>query len=140
MNIALLSHEWLVLSLGFALLLVDLWLPASEKSKLGYIAAIGLGLVLLYSCIAVRINPGDVQYAFRGMYALDGLALFFKRFFLLAGVIVLVMSVEFANRIETGIAEYYALTLFALSGMLFASSANHFALLFVSLELITITF
>jgi NADH-quinone oxidoreductase subunit N len=41
---------------------------------------------------------------------------------------------------ETGIAEYYSLILFALSGMLFAASANHFALLFVSLELITITF
>jgi NADH-quinone oxidoreductase subunit N len=140
MNVALLSHEWLVLALGLALLLVDLWLPAPEKSKLGYIAAIGLGSILLYSCLAVRVNPGDVQYAFGGMYALDGLALFFKRFFLLAGVIVLVMSVEFADRIETGIAEYYALTLFALSGMLFASSANHFALLFVSLELITVTF
>jgi NADH-quinone oxidoreductase subunit N len=140
MNVALLSHEWLVLALGLALLLVDLWLPAPEKSKLGYIAAIGLGAILLYSCLAVRVNPGDVQYAFGGMYALDGLALFFKRFFLLAGVIVLVMSVEFADRIETGIAEYYALTLFALSGMLFASSANHFALLFVSLELITVTF
>ena len=50
------------------------------------------------------------------------------------------MSVEFADRIATGIAEYYSLILFALAGMLFASSANDFALLFVSLELITITF
>src|ERR1041384_7588659 len=74
------------------------------------------------------------------MYALDHLALFFKRFFLLATVVVLLMSVEFGEAIETGIAEYYALILFALSGMLFAASANNFALLFVSLELITVTF
>src|SRR5207247_3828834 len=77
---------------------------------------------------------------FGKMYALDGLALFFKRFFLLASLIVLLMSVEFADRIETGIAEFYALILFALAGMMFASSANDFALLFVSLELITVTF
>src|SRR5207237_1754969 len=32
------------------------------------------------------------------------------------------------------------LVLFALAGMLFASSANDFSLLFVSLELITVTF
>jgi len=64
------------------------------------------------------------QYAFGQMYAFDGLALFFKRFFLLAALIVLLMSVEFADCIEAGIAEFYALTLFALSGMLFASSAN----------------
>src|SRR6266481_986207 len=91
MNLALLTHEWLVVGLGLALLLA-------------------------------------------------GLALFFKRFFLLAALIVLLISVDFADRIQTGIAEYYALVLFALAGMLFASSANDFTLLFVSLELITVTF
>ena len=74
------------------------------------------------------------------MYVLDDLALFFKRFFLFAAIIVLVMSVEFADRIEAGISEYYALILFALAGMMFAASANDFSLLFVSVELITVTF
>jgi len=50
------------------------------------------------------------------------------------------MAVEFSDRIAAGVSEYYALMLFALAGMLFASSANNFALLFVSLELITVTF
>jgi NADH-quinone oxidoreductase subunit N len=140
MNVALLSHEWLVVGLGLALLLVDLWVPVPSKPKLGYVAAAGLGAILLYSVMAVRLGPGEVLYAFNDMYALDGLALFFKRFFLLAALIVLLMSVEFSDVIVTGIAEYYALVLFALAGMLFASSANNFALLFVSLELITVTF
>ncbi len=141
MNLALLSHEWLVVALGLALLLVDLWLPAPAKRKLGYVAAVGIGAIFVYSLLAVKLPSGaTVQYAFGGMYALDNLALFFKRFFLLATVIVLLMSVEFADRIAMGIAEFYALTLFALTGMLFASSANDFALLFVSLELITVTF
>src|SRR6267378_7263331 len=145
MNYALLSHELLVLALGLGLLLADLWLPLPAKPKLGYVAAIGVGLIFLYSVFAVNLAPGEVKYAFgsapnHGPYALDGLALFFKRFFLLAALLVLVMSVEFADRIEAGIAEFYALILFALLGMLFASSANDFALLFVSLELITVTF
>ena len=141
MNLGLLIHEWLVVALGLGLLLVDLWLPSSAKRNLGYAAAVGVGAILLYSLLAVRLpSPEMAQYAFGKMYALDGLALFFKRFFLLAAVIVLVMSVEFADRITTGIGEFYALILFALSGMLFASSANDFALLFVSLELITVTF
>jgi NADH-quinone oxidoreductase subunit N len=140
MNLPLLSHELLVLTLGLGLLLVDLWLPLPAKRKLGYAAAIGVGLILLYSLCCVELPAGQpVQYAFGQMYVLDGLALFFKRFFLLAALIVLLMSVEFADQID-GIAEFYALTLFALSGMLFASSANDFALLFVSLELITVTF
>jgi NADH-quinone oxidoreductase subunit N len=141
MNLVLLTHEWLVLALGIGVLLVDLWLPSSAKPKLGYAAAIGVGLILLYSFLAVNLPAsGEVQFAFGKMYALDGLALFFKRFFLLAALIVLLMSVEFADRIQAGIAEYYALMLFALTGMLFASSANDFSLLFVSLELITLSF
>jgi NADH-quinone oxidoreductase subunit N len=136
----LLIHEWLVLLLAVGILLVDLWLPGSSKRSLGYAAAAGLGLILLGSLIFVTVPPWDQQHTFSNMFVLDGLALFFKRFFLLAALLVLLMSVEFADRIETGIAEFYALILFALSGMLFASSANNFALLFVSLELITITF
>jgi NADH-quinone oxidoreductase subunit N len=140
MNMSLLSHEILVVLLGLGLLLADLWLPAEARRKLGYAAALGIGLILVFSLVSVRLAPGETQYAFGKMYALDGLALYFKRFFLMAAVIVLLMSVEFADRIEAGIAEFYALVLFALAGMLFASSANDFALLFVSLELITVTF
>ena len=139
MNVSLLSHEWLVLALGLAILLADLWIPSSGKRNLGYAAALGVLLILIFSFVAFS-NDTQPRFAFNQMYVLDGLALFFKRIFLLATLIVLLMSVEFADRIEAGISEYYALVLFALAGMLFASSANHFALLFASLELITVTF
>ena len=67
----------------------------------------------------------------------DGFALFFK-IFLIATALVLLMSSEYTKTfaMESG---NMSLSLFALSGMMF-TSANHFALLFVSLELITITF
>src|SRR3954468_21582081 len=104
MNVLLLSHELLVLALGLGLLLVDLWLPSPAKRKLGYVAAAGVGLILLYSFFAVKMPSGsNVQYAFGKMYALDGLSLFFKRFFLFTAFIVLLMSVEFADRLEAGI-------------------------------------
>src|SRR5262249_48489946 len=119
--------------------LADLWVPVSARRKLGYLGAVGLGVILIYSVLFVRLAPGEVLYACGGMFALDGLALFFKRFFLAAALIVLLLSVECAV-FEAAIAEFYALVLFALTGMLFASSANNFALLFVSLELITVTF
>jgi NADH-quinone oxidoreductase subunit N len=140
MNVVLLTHEWLVLLLALSVLLADLWLPAPDKRQLGYVAAFGLGLILFCSFFFVKLAPGEVQYAFGQMYAFDGLALFFKRFFLLAALLVLLLTAEFADRLEAGIGEFYALILFALLGMLFASSANDFSLLFVSLELITVTF
>jgi NADH-quinone oxidoreductase subunit N len=140
MNTRLLTHELLIIGLGLGLLLVDLWIAPAARRKLGYVAALGVGVVLLYSFFIFQLPAGAQAYAFGKMYLLDGLALFFKRFFLVSALIVLLMSVEFADCIDTGIAEFYALILFALAGMLFASSANDFALLFVSLELITVTF
>ncbi len=74
------------------------------------------------------------------MFIQDSFSGFFKRFFLLAATLVLILAVEFSDRIAAGISEYYSLIVFALAGMLFAASANDFTMLFVSIELITITF
>src|SRR3954468_7222331 len=135
MNLILI--EIAVIACGLALLLIDLWTPSENKKQLGYVAAAFLGLVLLGS---FAWHPNGVQYAFNNSFVIDPFALYFKRFFLLAAIFVLIMSVDFADRIPVGIAEFYALILFALSGMLFASSTNDFIMLFVSLELITVTF
>ena len=118
-------------------MLADLWTPSAYKPWLGRVSAMGLATILLGSFAMEVTEP---IAAFGGMYVLDGFALFFKRFFLIATALVLLMSSEYAKTFRNGTGEYMSLSLFALSGMMFAASANHFALLFVSLELITITF
>jgi NADH-quinone oxidoreductase subunit N len=135
MNLILI--EIAVIACGLALLLIDLWTPSENKKQLGYVAAAFLGLVLLGS---FAWHPAGVQYGFNNSFVIDSFALYFKRFFLLAAIFVLIISVDFADRIPVGITEFYALILFALSGMLFAASTNDFIMLFVSLELITVTF
>jgi NADH-quinone oxidoreductase subunit N len=137
MNVSLMSLELAVLAAGIGLLLLDLWTPAEHKRNLGYAAAAAVGLILAYS---FSISADQPAYAFGQSYVMDGLALFFKRFFLLAALLVLLMAVDFSDRIGSGIAEFYALILCALAGMMFAASANDFTVLFVSLELITVTF
>jgi NADH-quinone oxidoreductase subunit N len=139
MNFQLITMEACVVALGLVLLLADLWLPPERKRMLGYAGAAALGLLLLASLSGCG-SCSLTGTAFHGMYIQDGLAIFFKRFFLLAGMLVLIMAVEFSDRVAGGASEYYSLIIFALAGMLFASSANDFALLFVSLELITVTF
>src|ERR1044072_2122662 len=137
MNFSLMSLEIVVVLLGLGVLLLDLWMPAEHKRKLGYLAALALLLVLFCS---YDINAAEPKFAANNAYVFDALALFFKRFFLIAAAIVLIMAAEFSDRIEAGISEYYSLIVFALAGMMFASSANDFTLLFVSLETITVTF
>jgi len=139
MNASLMILEIAVLVLGLGLLLLDLWTPPDRKWLLGYGAAAALALVLGYSFIKFGLAAAP-QTAFGHSYILDGLALFFKRFFLLAAIIVLLMAVEFSDRIESAISEFYSLVVLALAGMMFAASANDFTMLFVSVELITVTF
>ena len=149
MNTALISLEIAVLVLAFGILLLDLWLPAENKRKLGYVAALGAGAILVASYFWLPVNatftvgttPFHITLPSLGdNIVMDLPALFFKRFFLLAAVIVLLMSAEFAPRIQSGISEFYSLTLIALAGMMFAASAKDFPMLFVSIELITVTF
>lgn len=139
MNLSLTSLEISVVALGLVVLLADLWLPVERKRALGYFAAAALGVLFLntFTDHCSCALSGD---AFGGMFVQDALAVFFKRFFLLAAVLVLILAVEFSDRIAAGVSEYYSLIIFALAGMLFAASANDFAMLFVSVELITITF
>jgi len=139
MNLSLISLELCVLVLGLVVLVADLWLPTERKKLLGYAAASGLAFLLVInlsgygSCTVPGTTPDN-------MFVQDSLSIFFDRFFLLAAIMVLLMIAEFSDSIATGVSEYYAIVLFALLGMLFASSANNFALLFVSLELITVSF
>src|SRR5882757_2737392 len=139
MNASLMTLEVCVMALGVVLMLADFWLPAERKKFAGYAAVAALTGLLVISfsgCGACSLGGS----AFNGMFVQDGLAIFFKRFFIVAAILVLFMAVEFSDRIAGGVSEYYSLIVFALSGMLFAASANDFTMLFVSIELITITF
>lgn len=139
MNASLLLLEMAVVGLGIGLLLLDLWTPPAQKRSLGWAAAAALGIVFLASFSSL-VNPGAPSSAFGGSFVQDELSLFFKRLFLGAGVVVLVLSVDFADRLTAAVSEFYALLTLALAGMMLAASANDLMLMFVALELITVTF
>ena len=134
--------EMMVVALGLVVLIADLAMGPSRRRLLGYMSAAGLGVIFLFSLRDgyVELVNESTELFFNSRYKVDGLALFFKRFFLLAAIFVLVFAVDFSERLRSGIAEYYSFILFALTGMMFAASANDFSMLFVSIELITVTF
>jgi NADH-quinone oxidoreductase subunit N len=134
MNANLMSLEVWVIVLGLVLMLADFFVPAERRRYIGYAGAAALGVMLVMGV------GGDTGVAFHGAFVQDGLAIFFKKFFLIAAMLVLFLSAEFSEKISGGISEFYSLVVFALAGMLFAASANDFAMLFVSIELITVTF
>lgn len=134
--------EMMVLVLGLIVLIADLWMAPSKRRLIGHLSALSLGIIFLFSLREsyVDLVNESTDVFFNSRYKIDGLAIFFKRFFILAAIFVLIFAVDFADRIRSGFSEYYAFIIFALAGMMFAASANDFSMLFVSIELITITF
>ncbi len=128
--------ECMVATWGILVLLVDAFKPFPNKRTVGYVMAGFVAVALLWSFC---IRPVDGVF-FHGMVRFDPLALYFKRLFLLALAMVLVMAAEFSPRIESGMVEFYALLMICATGMLLIASVNDFILLFVCLELVTITF
>ena len=129
-----------VIGLGLVLMLADLFVPAERRRFIGYAAIAALG-VLLVTSLSGNGSCGQFGTAFGGMFVNDALSLFFKQLFIVAAILVLFMAAEFSDKFAAGsVAEYYSLIVFALAGMLFAASSNDFTMLFVSIELITITF
>ena len=139
MNFWLLGPELVLVLLGLALLLIDGVVPGPRRRLLGHVAAAVVAVLFLYA-VSGQAGAQEPAHAFGGMFVLDGMAQFFKAIFLGAGVFVLILAAELGDRLGAGVTEYFVLVLFALAGMLLAASANNFAVMYVALELITVTF
>src|ERR1700739_2903351 len=118
MNASLMTLEIWVIALGIVLMLADFFFAATPQRKkaLAYLAIAALGVMLL----TLLGNDAPTGTAFNGAFVEEPLAIFFKRFFLVAAILVLFLTSEFSEKISASISEYYSLVVFALTGMLFA--------------------
>lgn len=112
-------------------------LPAQWKRLSGYA---GVCVVLISFLMSFMISWPSRGALFGGTYLVDGLGLFFKRLFLVAGGLVLLGACESAAASPRSGVEFTVLLLVALAGMMFAASAGNCVLLFVALEVVTAAF
>jgi NADH-quinone oxidoreductase subunit N len=140
MNLSMISLELAVICLALAVLLIDLWTPRPYKHHLGCLAMAGLIAILVASFFGAGKGVPWSTTGFNGMFVQDGLALFFKRIFLVSGIFVVLMGVEFRERIHLGLGEFFTIILIALAGMMFAASANDFVMVFVAMEMMSVSF
>ena len=140
--------EVLVVLLGIVLLIAEAFDGASAKRGIVYAGIAGLIGILAASFF---IDPAAMNAAapYARFYSADALAIFLKQFALLATIVVLVMSLEYAPTVEAnmpserrgaGLGEFYVLPIFACAGLMWMASAVDFVMIFVSLELVTIAF
>lgn len=134
-------NAWLqVFSLDFAvaaMALVVLALDAFVRIPgrvLGWLTAGGLASVLVASFFVD--TSGVVPH---GVYESGAWVVFFKRLFLVAGLLGVMGSIDWLEeRTPRRQAEYYALMLFSLTGMMLVPGARDWVLLLVAFELMGI--
>ena len=143
MTIPPLCFELFVLALGILLLLLETFSEKQDRKVFALIGIIGLAIVFLF---LQGSSPGP-----SGMvsYVVDSAAIFFKKIVVLTTIVVLIMSIDYADTIkrflpgastQSGLGEFFALPVLTCAGMMWMSSAIDFILIFVSLELVTISF
>ena len=144
--------EAAVLALGLLLLFCEMF-SRGDKRFLAWTGVTGLLVVLAASYAAHPVSESfsnaDTAITYQSFYSLDAPALFFKRFALLTTAIVLVMSVDYLGVIRKftpgatthgGLGEFLALPVLTCAGLMWMASAVDFVMIFVSLELVTISF
>jgi len=127
----------LVLALfGIVVMVADPLLPENSDYKpLGILALIGA----LLSVVATLIQSSYQGAAFFGMVQVDAFSIFFHLIVGFVATIVILASYEYleVQRLHAG--EYYALILLGAVGMMLMSSAVELVLIFIALEISSIS-
>ncbi len=137
-----------VVALGIILLMADAFAGAGARRGIAFAGILGLLAVFGATFFA---DPAALNASapYAKFYSADFLAIFLKQFALLSTVVVLVMSLEYAPTVEAnlsaerrgaGLGEFYTLPIFTCAGLMWMASAVDFVMIFVSLELVTISF
>ena len=127
----------LVLSIfGIIVMLVDPVMPDdSSKRPLGYLALAGV-LASLAATVYQSNYYGD---AFFNMVRVDTFSVFFHIVILLVALVTVLSSFDYLEVQKIKAGEYYALVLFAVVGMVLMSSAIELVLIFIGIEISSIS-
>lgn len=141
--------EIAVLVLGIVVLMVEAFAPKLDKRVLAFTAIGGLAAVFVATFFVAPFPSPSEPTGFWSFYTADRLAIFFKQFALVATIFVLVMMINYAAVVrksfpgptaQAGLGEFFALPIFTCAGLMYLVSAIDFVSIFVSLELVTISF
>jgi len=141
--------EIAVLVLGMMILMIEAFAGKIDKRVLAYAAITGLAIVLVASFFVAPSPSPSHATDFWSFYTADRLAIFFKQFALLTTIFVLIMVIDYAPVVrssfpgdtsQAGLGEFVALPLFTCAGLMYLVSAIDFVFIFVSLELVTVSF
>ncbi len=140
-DLQLIAPELILTVCACVTLVMEVILPYRKSKVTAYFALVGVALAAVSLGVQwwfIRnVLPLD---GFYGMVRIDGFALIFKAIFLVAAGLAIAISTRFLDIEGEQHGEYYALVLFATVGMMFLGCGYDLISLYISLELMALTF
>ena len=152
LNLDRMLPEFIVAGTGLAAILPELLLPVGRRaiatawtSALGLIIAfLVLWLAPIHGGHALSVTDtvyvgGQAQEVLLTGWSADTFSVYCRGVVLLAGALLVLMSMAYTRRMDRGHGEFYALLLFALLGVLLCAGVSDLLSFFICLELVTIS-
>jgi NADH-quinone oxidoreductase subunit N len=138
---AVILPEMELLLFGLGILLIDFWIEQKERYLNAAMALAGT----LFSAFTLWRLRGAVAvrggfFGFHQSAVVDSFFIFFGALFLAATALVILLSVKYLEIEREHEGEYYALLLFACTGMMFMASGTDLIVLFLGLETMALSF
>jgi len=128
--------ETITASVAVLIMMLDAMARKLERRVAGIVALVGL----IGAAVAVgSLWRGGGETSFKGMIITDNFRLSFAMIFLLVTFLTVLISLRWIDEESLPVGEYFALLMFATTGMLFMSAANDLVMIFLGLEITSIS-
>src|SRR5262245_14381995 len=139
-DLQLIAPELILTVCACLALVIEVILPYRKSKTTAYFSLVGIALALVSLYLQwITVGTGSFD-GFYGMIRIDGLALLFRVIFLISAALAIAISTRFLDIEGEQHGEYYALVLFATVGMMFLACGYDLITLYISLELMALTF
>src|SRR3990170_3368786 len=131
-----LGPELILMVAAGGVLLADLALRERNRGWLPFVALAGLASSVIWAVVLILRAREAVPFS--GTYSLDTFSIFFKFLFIGVAGLVVIASAGYVRRLRHQ-GEFWALLLLATSGMMLLAGARDLILIFIALELTSIS-
>lgn len=122
-------------------LVMEVVLPYRKSKVIAYFSLSGVALAAVSLGVQFWVSRSVLPLdGFYGMIRIDGFALVFQSIFLIGAALAIAISTRYLDIEGEQHGEYYALVLFATVGMMFLGCGFDLITLYISLELMALTF
>ena len=119
---------------GIAALLAEAFRQPGERMPIA-----GLGLIGLAGAAVASVALWDTDRTSFGVIRADNFTIFINVTLCIVGVLTMLLSNETVERDQLPAGEYYALTLFSISGMMMIAAAVDLLVIFIALEILSLS-